>query len=396
MQLALDATAREARTDQLTGLPNRRAVLEELDRRASAGESFTFALADLNGFKHYNDTFGHPAGDALLRRLGHKLSIAWEGRGYAARLGGDEFCVVTDDLAPERLQALLHDALSEQGEGFNISAVSGVAEVPTEAADPNAALSLADTRLYAAKAVFHAANRHLPGRATPATEGPGSMHPAMAQLPDKGNVGLGNGLGNTGRGNVGRGNVGRGNVGRGNVGRGNVGLGNVGLGNDIDHTATLAVTCAEALELAADQIAIIERAAQLHDIGKAALPVAILAKRDALTEDEQRFIRRHTAIGERLVNNANDLEPVAAIVRASQERWDGDGYPDQLAGEQIPIGSRIIAVTAAFSAMITDRPHAAARSVDDALTELDRCSGTQFDPAVVTAFTTSVSQVNHA
>jgi diguanylate cyclase (GGDEF)-like protein len=363
MQLALDATAREARTDQLTGLPNRRAVLEELDRRASAGETFTFALADLNGFKHYNDTFGHPAGDALLRRLGHKLGIAWDGYGYVARLGGDEFCVITDDLAPERLQAVLHDALSDQGEGFNISAVSGLAEVPTEAADPNAALSLADTRLYAAKAVFYAANRHLPGRAKHASDGASSMdpamtHPAMTKL---------------------------------------INNSHVGLGNEIEHTTTLTLRCAETLELPPDQIAIIERAAELHDIGKAALPVAILAKREALTDDEQRFIRRYTAIGERLVNNVDDLEPVAAIVRSSQERWDGAGYPDQLVGEQIPIGSRIIAVTAAFSAMITDRPHAAARSVDDALIELDRCSGTQFDPTVVTAFTTSVSRlVNQA
>ena len=112
-----------------------------------------------------------------------------------------------------------------------------------------------------------------------------------------------------------------------------------------------------------------------------------------MTEEEQRFIRRHTAIGERLLSGANDLEPVAAIVRASQERWDGDGYPDRLAGEQIPIGSRIIAVTAAFVAMITDRPHAAARSVEDTLTELDRCSGTQFDPTVVSAFAKSVSRL---
>jgi diguanylate cyclase (GGDEF)-like protein len=355
MQVALDATAQEARTDQLTGLPNRRAVVEELDRRVSAGETFTFALADLNGFKHYNDTFGHPAGDALLHRLGHKLSIAVEEHGgYAARLGGDEFCVVAEGLAPERLQAVLHEALSDEGEGFSISAVSGLAHVPAEAANPSAALGLADTRLYAAKAAFHAANRTLPGRALPPTYGPSSTHLAMARLPDKGDI---------------------------------------DLGKDIDHTAKLAVACAETLELPADQIVIIEWAAQLHDIGKAALPVAILAKRGALTEDEQRFIRRHTAIGERLLSNANDLEPVAAIVRASQERWDGDGYPDQLAGEQIPIGSRIIAVTAAFVAMITDRPHAAARSVDDTLTELRRCSGTQFDPTVVSAFAKSVSRL---
>ena len=94
MRGALDVTAQEARTDQLTGLPNRRALLEEFERRSAGNESFTLTLADLNGFKRYNDTFGHPAGDALLRRLGHKLAAASEGRGIAARLGGDEFCVM--------------------------------------------------------------------------------------------------------------------------------------------------------------------------------------------------------------------------------------------------------------------------------------------------------------
>ena len=91
---AIETTSEEARTDALTGLPNRRALLEELERRTGAGQEFTLALADLNGFKRYNDTFGHPAGDALLMRLGRRLSEAGEGRGLAARLGGDEFRVL--------------------------------------------------------------------------------------------------------------------------------------------------------------------------------------------------------------------------------------------------------------------------------------------------------------
>ena len=100
MRAALDTTANEARTDQLTGLPNRRALLEELEHRSDANQSFTLALGDLNGFKRYNDTFGHPAGDALLRRLGRKLAAASEGRGMAARLGGDEFCVCSSERGP--------------------------------------------------------------------------------------------------------------------------------------------------------------------------------------------------------------------------------------------------------------------------------------------------------
>jgi diguanylate cyclase (GGDEF)-like protein len=94
MQQAMDRSAQDARTDQLTGLPNRRGVLEELDRRLAGDVAFIFALADLNGFKQYNDTFGHPAGDELLRRLGERLATSWAGLGYAARLGGDEFCVI--------------------------------------------------------------------------------------------------------------------------------------------------------------------------------------------------------------------------------------------------------------------------------------------------------------
>jgi diguanylate cyclase (GGDEF)-like protein len=155
MRVALERSAREARTDQLTGLPNRRALMEELDRRIAAGQTFTLALADLNGFKRYNDSFGHPAGDALLRRLGHRLAEAWDGHGFAARLGGDEFCVIADALEPDALQGRLHAALRETGDGVNVSAASGLAAVPVDATDASSALRLADTRLYAAKADIH-------------------------------------------------------------------------------------------------------------------------------------------------------------------------------------------------------------------------------------------------
>ena len=151
-------STQEARTDELTGLPNRRALLEELDQRINANESYTLTLADLNGFKRYNDTFGHPAGDALLRRLGRKLAAACEGRGIAARLGGDEFCVLFfGDMPQGEAHTLLRDALSDEGEGFRITAASGVAAVPKEARDPHAALCLADIRMYAAKVSAHPA-----------------------------------------------------------------------------------------------------------------------------------------------------------------------------------------------------------------------------------------------
>jgi HD-GYP domain-containing protein (c-di-GMP phosphodiesterase class II) len=99
-------------------------------------------------------------------------------------------------------------------------------------------------------------------------------------------------------------------------------------------------------------------------------------------------MRRHTIIGERIINAAPGLSRVAAMVRSSHERYDGGGYPDALAGEDIPLGSRIVSVCDAYDAMVTDRAYRTARPAHDALEELARCSGTQFDPRVVAAFTT--------
>ncbi len=153
MLATIAATATEARTDELTGLPNRRALLEELEARTDRNESFTLTIADLNGFKRYNDTFGHPAGDALLKRLGHKLARACDGHGTAARLGGDEFCVLLDgNVPPDEAHALLQRALGDEGEGFCITSSTGSVAVPEEARDSSSeALRLADTRMYAAK-----------------------------------------------------------------------------------------------------------------------------------------------------------------------------------------------------------------------------------------------------
>jgi HD-GYP domain-containing protein (c-di-GMP phosphodiesterase class II) len=140
------------------------------------------------------------------------------------------------------------------------------------------------------------------------------------------------------------------------------------------------------LDLAPHLVEQVREAAQLHDIGKMAIPTAILDKTGPLSDDEWKFIRRHTIVGERILNAAPALADVARLVRSSHERYDGAGYPDALAGEDIPIGSRIIAVCDAFDAMTSDRPYRLAMAPNDALAELRRCSGTQFDPVVVSTF----------
>ena len=130
----------------------------------------------------------------------------------------------------------------------------------------------------------------------------------------------------------------------------------------------------------------VARAAELHDIGKLAIPVELLAKRGPLALPELEVMRRHTVVGEAMIAGAPTLRPAAALVRASHERWDGRGYPDGLRGEAVPIGARIVAVCDAFSAMREERPYGAVLTDDEAVAELRRCAGTQFDPRVVHAF----------
>ena len=152
----------------------------------------------------------------------------------------------------------------------------------------------------------------------------------------------------------------------------------------------LARGVARRLGLPVEERDIVARAAELHDIGKMAIPDAILSKPGPLDEREWRFMRRHTIIGEDILNAAPALQPVAALVRASHERWDGAGYPDGTAGEEIPEGARIVAVCDAFSAMVQDRPYQAGLSVQAAVAEIKRCAGTNFDPAVVEAFAAEI------
>jgi HD-GYP domain-containing protein (c-di-GMP phosphodiesterase class II) len=137
------------------------------------------------------------------------------------------------------------------------------------------------------------------------------------------------------------------------------------------------------------------QAASLHDVGKAAIPDEVLKKPEPLGAEEWQFMRRHTLIGERILSAAPALAQAAALVRSSHERFDGKGYPDGLAGEDIPLGARVIAACDAFDAMICGRPYRAPMSIEVALAELRRAAGTQFDPTVVDAFCAVVAEREH-
>jgi diguanylate cyclase (GGDEF)-like protein len=164
----LEASRHEAVTDALTGLGNRRALAADLEAAADA-PPLMLALFDLDGFKQYNDTFGHPAGDALLARFGERLRAAMEGIGAGYRMGGDEFCVTAPLAAgePEAIAALAAAALTDRGDGFAVSCSYGLALLPADSDDPDAVLLLADQRLYEDKAARQSARaRPLAGALT--------------------------------------------------------------------------------------------------------------------------------------------------------------------------------------------------------------------------------------
>jgi HD-GYP domain-containing protein (c-di-GMP phosphodiesterase class II) len=154
----------------------------------------------------------------------------------------------------------------------------------------------------------------------------------------------------------------------------------------LERGAELATGTALRLGLSPSEVALTRLGAELHDVGKIGIPAAILDKPGPLDAEEEWFVQRHSEIGERLLAASVDMQAVAPIVRAVHERPDGRGYPDGLRLEEIPLSSRIIAVVDAFLSMITDRPYQPAISLDAALVELRRHSGTQFDAAVVEIF----------
>jgi diguanylate cyclase (GGDEF)-like protein/PAS domain S-box-containing protein len=326
--------------DPLTGLGNRRALLADLTARldrATDDKPLLLQLFDLDGFKTYNDTFGHPAGDALLERMAARLERGLQGLATAYRMGGDEFCVLSLPGRADRaaITALATEALAEQGEGFLVSSSYGSVALPAEASTPTEALREADRRMYARKS---ASSRSSAGRQ--------SADVLLRILSERSST----------------------------------------LGINLDELTALCEAVAERLGLPEDERAPLLQAASLHDVGKLAIPDEILNKPGELTEAEWEFMRRHTLIGERILAAAPALTAASKLVRSTHERFDGSGYPDGLAGEQIPLGSRIVAVCDAYVAMVSARPYRNAMEWARALAELRRCAGTQFDPRVVDAF----------
>src|ERR1700712_266802 len=226
-------------------------------------------------------------------------------------MGGAEFCALLHPrlARPEVVAQHAAAALRERGEGFDIGSSYGFVVAPFEVVDPAEALRIADQRIYAQK---HG------GRPSAGSQSRDVLLRALAER-------------------------------------------NPDLGEHLSTVAELAVAVARQVGLSPSDVEEVRHAADLHDVGKVAIPDAILDKPGPLDDEEWVFMRRHTVIGERIVAAAPALSQVAFLVRASHERHDGGGYPDGLAGDEIPLGARIVSVCDSFDAMVADRPYRAAR-----------------------------------
>jgi diguanylate cyclase (GGDEF)-like protein len=334
-----------ANTDALTGLYNRRRLTADLDAalgKATHTDPVLLTLFDLNGFKAYNDTFGHPAGDALLARLGSALANAMDGRGTAYRIGGDEFCVLARpgrDGTTDLIEATTR-ALTEHGEGFSITASQGTVLLPADASSTTEAMRAVDLRMYENKNS---------GRVPADTQTTNALVRAIHERDQD-------------------------------------------WAQRLAATADLARAVCQELGVPTAEEARIRQAAQLHDVGKVGIPDEILRKPGPLTAAEWAFVQQAPSIGERITSSAPALAAIAPLIRSARERYDGAGYPDGLAGDEIPLGARIIAACAALAAMTSDRPYAERLERSRALEELDQAAGTQFDPLVVAALRQAMLQ----
>ena len=251
----------------------------------------------------------------------------------AYRLGGDEFCtLVTGD--PRELDGLLPELEAALGVAHDAGTVGcsyGVALLPHEAVTSSEALALADRRMYERK--------DRDRRSTRLQMRDLLLAVVQEQRPD--------------------------------------------LHTHSTAVSVLSRSVCLALGMPVNEVDLVVLAAELHDVGKVAIPDLVLEKPAPLDEDEWRLMRTHTIVGERLLSSVPTLEPIGAIVRSTHERWDGLGYPDGLAGDAIPLAARVVAACDAFDAMLSNRPYCPGLPLEDAVRELRGNAGSQFDPAVV-------------
>ncbi|AKG53059.1 hypothetical protein DGWBC_0373 [Dehalogenimonas sp. WBC-2] len=375
-QLYIQATTR-ANTDELTGLYNHRhfheRIEQEIGRGSRFGITFSLIILDLDLFKVYNDIYGHLAGDQLLRKIGQLLQNSVRNIDLPFRYGGEEFAVLLpetriDDAyrVAERLRKTIETKSSFRE--MPVTASLGVANWPGDALMKEELIHRADTALYRAKRAGR--NRTCIASDDDGTEKPPDLIDETGAQPQALSI-------------------------------------IYALAATVDakdhytyghsrKVSEYAVSIADALKLPEDTVHFIRAAGLLHDIGKIGVPDSILAKPSALETQEWEPIRTHPELGVEILKHVVDLTRCLPAILHHHEHWDGSGYPHHLKGEAIPLEARILSVADAYDAITSPRPYRTQLNVNDALMELKRCAGSQFDPQLVPLFCKIMQPENRA
>jgi len=353
-----------SRVDELTGLFNRRhfeeRMKEEISRHGRHGSVFAVFILDLDGFKTYNDIYGHPSGDVLLQQVSKIIRSSIRSADQAFRYGGDEFIVILPQtkvndahVVAERVRVTLADEMKKREIAVRCSI--GLADYPSDGVISGELVTVADTALYFAKR-------------TGGDRVYLSSKVLSEQPEDSGTYARHNGLSAI------------------------YALVSAVEAKDpytYGHSRrvnTYAVMLAEEIGLSPDQVSRVSTAALLHDIGKIGVPDRVLNKQGKLNAEDWELIKSHPRLGATIVGNVPNLVPCVSSILHHHERWDGGGYPEGLKGEEISIEARILAVVDAYEAMSSERPYRAALDAEKVLNEMRRCSGSQFDPGLVDVF----------
>jgi diguanylate cyclase (GGDEF)-like protein len=360
----------EARIDALTGLFNRRSfdrhLAAEHNRASRFNKPYALAMLDIDHFKRVNDRYGHPAGDAVLVQLGQIFSRQFREVDVVARYGGEEFAVILPEISgsvakdvAERVRCAVAATpfTLPDGREIGVTVSIGISCYPNCAASPEAAVNTADQALYIAKQAgrnrISLYSETLKARiekdpdliVAMLRENPENVLPVVTAVSAKAPF----------------------------------------LRPHTDKVLEAAALLAWALGLSAEERDTLRFAAQLHDIGMAAIPDALLAKTTALTPEEWEIIKQHPVTGAAYLEQVPQLRHFAPLVRHHHERYDGAGYPDGLKGEASPKLARVLAVADAYGSMVSDWTGHAAVSPAQARERLKAGAGTQFDPGMVDA-----------
>jgi diguanylate cyclase (GGDEF)-like protein len=359
-----------AHRDPLTELLNRRGFQEvfdiELERARRADQRLSLIVGDLDRFKRVNDSHGHAAGDAVLKRVADAIRGAKRGFDRAARVGGEEFAVLAPDcdehgayMLAERIRAAVHEAFADQDEALTIS--FGISTHPLHGQSADGLLRTADQALYAAKRLGRnrsvISSAEVPGILSRESGGDnGEVHVELAAL-----LNLAEALD----------------------------VRDSGSATHCQRVGRFAELTARELGLSPEAVERVRLAGILHDVGRVGLPDSVVAKPGPLTDDEWAWVRAHPAIGARMVETT-EHEDIRSWILFHHERPDGHGYPEGRGAADVPIESAIIAVADAYEAMTSDRPYRSALAPEDAAAELRREAGRQFHADVVEALLRAV------